>query len=243
MTDIRAVLFDLDDTLFAHREAVAVAIVAHVRSLGHPYDASDAAAEVEAWRALEELHYHRYLAGEVDFDEQRRSRARDFASRHGASLAMADEMSWFDRYFTHYVDSWHLHDDVRPCLDALRANLPGVRFGIITNGELDYQLRKIDAVGLGPEVDAVVASGDLGVAKPDPRIFLLASERLGVEPAEAVYVGDRLATDAIGAARAGLTGVWIDRHGAEVTPEASETADAVGVLRIDSLAELPGLLA
>ncbi|NNC13010.1 HAD family hydrolase [Planctomonas sp. JC2975] len=242
MTTIRAVLFDLDDTLFAHREAVAVAIVAHVRSLGHPYDASDAAAEVEAWRGLEELHYHRYLAGEVDFDEQRKSRARDFASRHGASLASADEMAWFDRYFEHYVDSWHLHEDVRPCLDALRANSPDVRFGIITNGELDYQLRKIDAVGLGDEIAEVIASGDVGVTKPCPRIFLLACERLGVQPAEAVYVGDRLATDAIGAAQAGLTGVWIDRHAVEVTPEASETADAVGVLRIGSLAQLPALL-
>ena len=60
---IRAVVFDLDDTLFAHREAVGAAIVAHVRTLGRPYDTTDAAAEIEAWRALEERHREASAAG------------------------------------------------------------------------------------------------------------------------------------------------------------------------------------
>ena len=56
-------------------------------------------------------------------------------------------------------------------------------------------------------------------------------------------MGDRLETDAIGAAGAGLLGVWIDRHGSEVTPEASAVADRLGVRRIVTLDELPDLLA
>jgi putative hydrolase of the HAD superfamily len=239
---IRAVLFDLDDTLFAHREAVATGIVAHLRSLGHPYDVSDAAAEVEAWRALEELHYHRYLAGELDYYEQRRERARDFAARHGVELPGSGALEWYDGYSARYVESWRLHDDVPGCLAELRMRIPGVRIGLITNGELDQQLRKLDAVRLTDEVDVVVASGEVGVAKPDARIFAIACERLGVGAGEAVYVGDRLATDALGAAGAGLLGVWIDRHGSEVTPEASAAADQLGVLRIVTLDELPGLL-
>jgi putative hydrolase of the HAD superfamily len=71
---ISVVLFDLDDTLFAHRQAVAAGIVAHTRTLGGT--ARDAEPEIARWHALEEQHYHRYLTGELDFFGQRRARTR-----------------------------------------------------------------------------------------------------------------------------------------------------------------------
>lgn len=150
--------------------------------------------------------------------------------------------AWFSDYFEHYTDAWSLFDDALPCLDDLRDRLPDVRFGIVTNGELDYQLRKIDAVGIRDRFDAVVASGDLGITKPDVRIFQAACSQLGVTPEQAVYVGDRLGTDAIGAARAGLTGVWIDRYGAEVSEAERAAADELGVVRITGLTELAAAL-
>ena len=75
-----------------------------------------------------------------------------------------------------------------------------------------------------------------------PSIFLHSCSVFGVTPSEAAYVGDRLHTDAIGAANAGLTGVWLNRSAA---PTAAERADAssAGVLVIESLASLPALLA
>lgn len=243
MTGIRAVLFDLDDTLFAHRGAAADGIVAHARSLGRPYDVTDAAAEASAWHALEEHHYHRYLAGDVDFDQQRWHRARDYAARHGVSLQPDDAASWWTAYFERYIEHWRLHEDAFPCLDELAQIIPGVHFGIITNGELAFQLRKIDAMGIRDRFETIVASGDVGVTKPDARIFELACERLGVKPHEAAYIGDRLGTDAVGAARAGLTGVWIDRYDAMVSEEERSAAADLGVIRITGLAELPALLA
>jgi putative hydrolase of the HAD superfamily len=62
-----------------------------------------------------------------------------------------------------------------------------------------------------------------------------------VTPDDAVYVGDRLHTDAIGAARAGLRGVWIDRTGAATAAQLAEAA-AEGVAVIRGLAELPLVL-
>jgi putative hydrolase of the HAD superfamily len=79
------------------------------------------------------------------------------------------------------------------------------------------------------------------VAKPDARIFELAARHLGVEPSQACYVGDRLHTDAIGAARAGLLGVWIDRPGLATDEQRAEAAHE-GVAVIRGLAELPALL-
>ena len=85
---IDVVLFDLDDTLFAHRASVDRGIVAHLAAIGG-YPADD---PTELWNALEEHHYHRYLAGELDFEGQRRARAIDFAANH--ALGSSSSMPW-----------------------------------------------------------------------------------------------------------------------------------------------------
>lgn len=231
------VLFDLDDTLFAHRESVEQGLAAHRSTLGGDLAAADRAAEFARWNALEERHYHRYLAGELDFVGQRRERARDFVAVHGHTLDDAAADAWYAAYLVHYESTWTLHDDVLACLEALRP----ARYGIITNGDLAAQQQKMTATGLAPWLDHIVASGDVGVAKPDAAIFAEACRVFGVAASDAVYVGDRLHTDAIGAARAGLRGVWIDRH-ALATPALRAEADAHGISVIRTLAELPPLL-
>lgn len=233
---IRLALFDLDDTLFAHARAVQEGIVAYAATLGEAYP-GDAGALQRRWYALEEEHYHRYLAGELDYEGQRRARAAAFAADAGVVLDPEQASAWFASYLGHYVAAWTLHDDALPVLDRLDS--AGVRIGVITNGDLDFQTGKTDAIGLTERIEHLVASGEVGVTKPDARIFRVACERFGVAPADALYVGDRLGTDAIGAARAGLRGVWLDRvggpeHGRELPAEAVE----LGVRRIGSLDEL-----
>lgn len=237
------VLFDLDDTLFAHRAAVASGILKYAETLGAPYGAFEADELVTIWHDLEEEHYHSYLAGELGFEGQRQARARDFAARHGVELDDDEASAWFADYFEHYVAAWSLHADALPALDALQAALPGVRFGLITNGDLAFQRRKVETVGLDARMEHLVASGEVGIAKPDPAIFLSACETFGVRPEQAAYVGDRLRTDAIGAAQAGLIGVWLNRHDAVPSPDDELDALAAGVHTIRSLSELPLLLA
>ncbi len=242
MNGIRVVLFDLDDTLFAHRAAVSSGIQRYAATLGEPYGTMEAVDLVALWHDLEEQHYHSYLAGRLDFEGQRQARARDFAARHGIELGAAEASAWFADYFEHYVAAWSLHHDALRCLDALEAAIPSVRFGLITNGDLAFQRRKVEAVGLDTRIEHLIASGEVGVAKPDARIFEVACSEFGVRPEQAVYVGDRLRTDAIGAARAGLTGVWLNRRG-DVPPAADAAeAAAVGVIELTSLDALPDAL-
>lgn len=236
------VLFDLDDTLMAHREAVRLGIEQHMRV--RAYDVVAGLDVPVLWHELEERHYHAYLAGELTFEGQRRARARDFALAHGESLDGPAAGAWFDEYFAHYRASWSLHADVARSFAALEAGLPGVRFGVITNGELDFQLAKLDRLGLTERFEHVIASGALGVAKPDPAIFRAAVERFAeAGPLGPVaYVGDRLRTDAIGAAEAGLLGVWLNRVDATPDPAEAALARELGVLEAATLDEASALL-
>ena len=239
MTGIRVALFDLDDTLFAHRESVEKGIHAYRTALGEPLASADRMTEFARWNALEEQHYHRYLAGELDYHGQRRARARGFVEPYGIELDDHAADAWFENYLREYEKSWTLHADVRACFDAIAPR----QLGIITNGDFAFQTGKMLGTGLDALIplDDVIASGELGFAKPDARIFETAAAHFCVTASEACYVGDRLHTDAIGAARAGLLGVWIDRPGA-ATPEQLAEAAAEGVAVIRTLDELPALL-
>ena len=234
---IRVVMFDLDDTLFHHRQAVRDGIQAHVTST---LPDADALAHLDRWDELEELHYHRYLTGELDYLGQRRARARDFMAEFGYSFESdAAAEGWFEEYLVEYVRAWALFDDALPCLSALAA--AGLRLGMITNGIPSFQQPKLDTLELAAHFEHVVTSGEFGVAKPDASIFVHTCELFGVEPSEAAYIGDRLHTDALGAAGAGLTGVWLLRDREPSTDEAALAA-ASGAHVVASLAELPTLL-
>jgi len=235
---IRVVLFDLDDTLFHHRQAVRDGIAAHVATT---LPDVDAAAHLDRWDALEEQHYHRYLTGELDYLGQRRARARDFMAGFGVALTTdAEAERWFETYLVEYVRAWALYDDAIPCLRALAD--AGLRLGMITNGIPSFQQPKLDTLELAAHFEHVVTSGEFGTPKPDASIFLHTCELFGIDPSEAAYVGDRLHTDAIGARGAGLTGVWLLRD-RDPSPDELAEAAASGAYVIRTLAELPALLA
>ncbi|HEX4804597.1 MAG TPA: HAD family hydrolase [Conexibacter sp.] len=233
---MRAVLFDLDGTLMDHDAARVAGLASHV-SERLPGLAADELARADAeWRRLEQLHYDEYAAGRCSYAEQRRRRVRGLHAALGLDAPADDEAdAWFADYLRRYRARWRAFDDVLPALGALAAALPDAALGVITNGEGEPQRAKLAAIGLADRFPVVVASGEVGVAKPDAAIFALACERLGVEPHEAAHVGDRLDLDARGAAAAGLRGVWLDRTG---TGGAGD-----GVVRIGGLHELHAALA
>ncbi|PPQ30330.1 hypothetical protein CCR94_12695 [Rhodoblastus sphagnicola] len=221
--DAVIVLFDLDGTLFDHAGADHEAALA-LRAVLAPKLPEK--AFLTEWRMAEIRHYSRYLAGEISFAEQRRARVRAVA---GERLSDAEADLAFNFYFSAYRNAWRLFEDVRPCLAALS----GLRLGLVTNGDGAVQRRKIEALGLAEFFDAVVISGEVGLAKPDPRIFALACARLGAEPASALFIGDDRRLDAEAASAAGLRGLWLDRLG----------ADAPDPIRVASLVEIPALCA
>lgn len=129
----------------------------------------------------------------------------------------------------------------------------GTRLAVVTNGPSDFQHETLR--GIEDRVDAVIISGEVGVAKPDPAIFLLATERLGVTPSDAWHVGDSLTHDVVGAQAAGMPVAWLNRgrvgvplaisSASIVAPSSSFDARSEAVrpdLEISSLTELLPIL-
>ncbi|MCK5576740.1 MAG: HAD-IA family hydrolase [Dehalococcoidales bacterium] len=103
-----------------------------------------------------------------------------------------------------------LFDDVLPALNELKKR--GLVLGLISNIDRDMT-PVLDKLGLTPMLDVIVTSGDSGYAKPQPEIFHKAVEQAGVQKHEAVFVGDQYEIDVVGATRAGLKGILLDRYG------------------------------
>ena len=235
---LQAVLFDLDGTLMDHDAARVAGLQAHLAQWLGDAEEGELARLDEQWRRLEARHYDEYAAGRCSMQEQRRRRVRGLHEALGRALdsdVAADE--WFAAYLEHYRAAWRAFEDAIPALDALVAVNPEIKLAVVTNGEGEPQRAKLAAIGLAERFPLVVASGEVGTAKPDPAIFALACERLGVERAHAAHVGDRLDLDAQGAAAAGLRGVWLDRPGA-ASASAPAPAQATGIATISTLHEL-----
>ena len=219
----RAVLFDLDDTLFDHRRSARAALQEVHRA--HAADLDFAAFERQHGLHLEEMHIE-VLAGRIGLDDARRERFRKVFLALGVTLDPRAVDAVASAYRTGYMTARRALDGAAALLTALR---PHARIVIVTNNLLDEQQDKLAYCGLAPMVDALVASEDVGVSKPDPEIFRIALGRAGVAADRAVMVGDSWVNDISGACGAGIRAVWFNP---ERSPRPMEPA---GVAEIHSL--------
>jgi putative hydrolase of the HAD superfamily len=228
---IRAVVWDVDDTLFDYTTADRTGMRAHLAAEGLLDAYGTAEQALALWREATHRHWARFSAGETTFEGQRRDRVRTFL---GARLSDDEADAWFRRYVAHYEAAWALFPDVLPVLDALAASH---RHAVLSNSSLTVQDRKLRVLGVHDRFETILCAAELGVSKPEAGAFLAACEALGLPPHQVAYVGDHPEIDGRGAADAGLLSVWIDRAAVY-----ADGGPAGGRHRITSLAELPSLL-
>ncbi|MEI8407697.1 MULTISPECIES: HAD family hydrolase [unclassified Kribbella] len=204
---MKAVIFDLDNTLFDHTASATAAIRAWVPELGGTW--SDEL--VAQWFVIEDRNFNQWLAGALTHQGQRRGRLRDFLPLIGQPVPALDEELdlIFAGFLRQYEANWAAFPDARPALEVARSN--GWRIGVLTNGSTTQQNAKLAAIGLADLVDVVCTSELLGVSKPDPQAYLQTCQALGVEPADTVMIGDNLELDVVAARQAGLTAHHLDR--------------------------------
>ncbi|MCP9001416.1 HAD family hydrolase [Pseudarthrobacter sp. RMG13] len=208
---IRGVLFDIDDTLVDLEYAMTTAL----REVSeHLLPGLDQTGWERFGRIFthETTHYYdRYLAGELTFNDQRLLRGRAALGHFGVHLADGEEAHGWLAAYSHLQPSYvRAFADVLPLLDVLDA--AGIPYGAVSNNVHDYQRAKLDGAGLA-RVTRLVGTDTVGVAKPEPAIYLEGVRLLGTAPEETLYVGDNRMLDADGSTAAGLIGVWLNRVG------------------------------
>jgi len=229
----RAVLFDLDDTLFDHTHGARAALRGvhgkYACFRERPFDEFEGAHA----RCLEELHL-RVIAGELAIHAARLERFRRLFAVAGVVPGEDKLAEAAAAYRAVYVASRRAVDGA---LDLLSALAPRVRIGIVSNNLLDEQQQKVRLCGFDRFVDALVVSEEAGASKPDPAIFVIALARLECDRSEAVMIGDSWAADVEGARRAGIRPIWFNRTGL-ASPDA-----ASGVAEITALSPIEPVLA
>jgi putative hydrolase of the HAD superfamily len=211
---IRGVLFDIDDTLVDLEYAMTTAL----REVSeHLLPGLDQTGWERFGRIFthETTHYYdRYLAGELTFNDQRLLRGRAALGHFGVELADGEESHrWLTAYSRLQPSYVRVFADVPPLLDLLDA--AGIPYGAVSNNVHDYQRAKLDGAGL-ERISRLVGTDTVGVAKPEPAIYLEGVRLLGTAAEETLYVGDNRLLDAEGSTAAGLVGVWLNRVGEPV---------------------------
>lgn len=231
---IRAILFDLDDTLVVEVASAEAAFLAscalaqerygidpaalcqtvrhEARGLWYASPARDYCVSVgiSSWEAL----WARFYGDDPSLQAlrawaptyRRESWSRALAEYGVDDVSFAEYLSETfgrERRARHIV-----YPDVEPVLQELSRSF---RLALLTNGAPDLQRAKLAGSGLGPYFQVVVVAGELGVGKPDSRVFEAALDRLGVHPGEAVMVGNSLRSDVAGAQGAGIRAIWLNR--------------------------------
>lgn len=119
-----------------------------------------------------------------------------------------DAMAAWRRAYNPPVGLWNTaQPHAEKALRQVRA--AGLSAAVISNSNGSVRMI-LDSLGLGAYLDFVLDSSEVGVEKPDPRIFRLALERAGLGPGQAIYVGDLYSVDVLGARGAGLGALLLD---------------------------------
>ncbi len=226
-TKYKAIFFDADDTLFDYPRAERTALLACLEKFRIPVDP-------ETFIGVYRRHNHdvwkEFERGETDQATLRVERFR----RLFAELAIPDLP--LERVSTFYLDSLAGQSQLLPgALDLVRELAATYPLALVTNGIAFVQNQRFAASPITPYFKAIVISEEVGIAKPDPRIFAPALKKLAVEAADVLYVGDSVTSDMAAARNAGMDFCWLNPGGAPVPK------DHAPAFVIAAISEFPAL--
>ncbi len=221
-----AVCFDVGNTLLRPYPGVAQVCHQVLSDMGHSCELT----EVETMMPLVDAHYEDAYSRDDTFWADETATVEIWTGMYsmlGHRLGLgADSELFAQKVFDEFgqEQSWEPFEDVLPALQRLASR--GVRMAIISNWDSRLEGLLLD-MGLTHYFETVISSAAVGLRKPDPRIFELACDRLGVASHEVAHVGDHHYADVVGASSAGLRPVLIDRTDAHRTQFRITTLDCL----------------
>jgi putative hydrolase of the HAD superfamily len=206
---MRAVLFDLDDTLFDHKFSRLKGLAALQEKFSELNAVSLGELEKEH-ETLLSADYDRVLDGKVSIVDGTTQRIGKLCALHGLIPDLAESKAVASVYTTEYVKNRRAVPGSRELLTTLKKSAV---IGVVSNGLLGPQIEKLRVCQVAEPLDFIVISEAVGCKKPCKEIFEVALKRADVKASEAVYVGDSWSHDVLPAVNVGMKAVWLNRYG------------------------------
>ncbi|MBP1995442.1 HAD family hydrolase [Paenibacillus eucommiae] len=194
-----AVIFDLDNTLVNRK----LAFQSYAKLFTEKF------VEIADEDSTETVNYI------ISADQNGYRKKRDLYEELRSKLAMKNEQTtvedMLEYWFAEFFKSSILMQGALEVLDTIKGQ--NIKLGMITNGSVHSQYAKIDAVGIRDYFHTIIVSDEVGIKKPDPKIFSMALENLNISGENVLFVGDHPSNDVKGALDAGMHAVWLSGFG------------------------------
>ncbi|MBR5290795.1 MAG: HAD family hydrolase [Erysipelotrichaceae bacterium] len=192
---MKVIVFDLDNTLIDRQRAFTEMLKDRIQ-LTLPADK----------KHLKEQAIQDILMWDDNGTVSRSVSFKKYCDKYEVTCMTSEELS---TYWTTISGSVvYLFDDVIEVITYLKDKY---RLAILTNGSPVSQRRKLESTGILNLFELSVVSGEVGIDKPDPRIFDVMCDRLNVKPEECLYIGDNYVNDVLGARNAGWNAIYLNR--------------------------------
>jgi HAD superfamily hydrolase (TIGR01509 family) len=235
ISDIKAILFDVDDTLFDRAQAQLKVLYKIVDALPGLFSALDFERVAEAFLESDRLTTNDFNAGAMS-TYLRDSRSKLFLKLLEIAESYANDIT--EIYVRDYPN---VYAPAGSAISVIKELSKKYQIGAVSNGLSDVQYRKLDTLGLRNILSCIVLSEEIGIRKPEPAIFLCAAQSLGRRPDECLFVGDSYTSDVVGAKNAGMYTCWFNPaklpvQSKEMKPDfmVYDLLDVLEILKMDS---------
>ncbi|MFV0556792.1 MAG: HAD family hydrolase [Lactovum sp.] len=204
---IKAVIFDMDDTLFYPEIPFEKALKKFF-----PKYKDDISEIYQSFRRISDKEIEGVLVGKYDMEAFHQLRIKKTIESFGCKEISNKQAVDFQSCYSEAQKSIQLLNGIKATFDYLKEK--EIRLGLLTNGSTEHQLKKVDYLKLGEYMEAadIVVSEETGFSKPDKEIFDLMREKLQLTAEELLYVGDNYENDILGGAHSGWKTLWINHQ-------------------------------
>lgn len=227
----KAIIFDLDDTLFDRNAAQIRVVESIMQRLPQIFLGLSTEQVTEAFMESDQISTVDFESG-MPSDGLRQKRSRIFLQLLGIKEDYADAIN--DIYIRDYPRMNLPIAGAVPLVKELSTRFP---VAVVSNGLPDVQYKKLETIGLRDVFSCIVLSEEIGIRKPDSRIFHFAADLLQIQPLKCLYVGDSYRNDIVGAKSAGMQTCWFNSESSKLKNRGKQ-ADFV----ISNLGELLNIL-
>ena len=210
MDKLKAILFDIDDTLFNRARAQRKWAYLMMQEFREVFKGIERKIIVDALLKSDRIGTEEFNRTHSR-DAARIGRFKIFLKLLGLRDASAEKITAL------YVESYpKINAPMKGARSVIKSPVNRFQLGVVSNGFRDVQYQKLKALGIKDLFNCIVLSSEVGIWKPDPRIFWRATSLLERQPGECMYVGDSYDGDVLGAKKAGMQTCWFNTSGASL---------------------------